>query len=145
MSFSKLIFGKEIVDLDIDDIVNYFNHPKEEGNKLEFKSFTLNPNSKNDLEEKENKIMKTICGFLNSEGGLLIWGAPSTNKVDGKPVCLGDLKPIDREYYKDQVMDMIANTIIPSPQGVLFASYSHNGGFVYLFEVPRSEFAPHQY
>lgn len=145
MSYLQLIFGKEIDQLVIDDIVSYFAHQREESNKLEFKSFVLNPKSRNDLEEKESKIMKTLSAFLNSDGGILIWGAPETTKVGTKSVCVGALKPVDKQYDKDQIMDMIANTIIPAPQGITFKTFLCQSGFVYLFDAPRSSYAPHQY
>ncbi len=145
MGYLQLIFDKEIEELKIDDIAAYFSHPREESNKLEFKSFVPNPKSKNDLEEKESKIMKTLSAFLNSDGGILIWGAPETTKMDTRSVCVGPLKPVDREYHKDQIMDMLANTIIPAPQPITLKAFPYQNGFVYLFDAPRSSYSPHQY
>jgi hypothetical protein len=145
MSFVKTFFGKDMSDLSVDDLTGFFSQPQEESNKMEFKSFEVHPKGKNDLADRENAIMRVICGFLNSEGGMLIWGAPVEMKANGKSLYIGDLTPGDKEYPKDQFIAKIANTIIPSPQGILFRSFAYRGGFLYLFDVPRSEYSPHQY
>ena len=74
MTYSKLYFGKELIELTYDDIENYFVDEKDESNKIEYKSYH-NPDEKNHTEN-ENGVVKAICGLLNSEGGIVIWGAP---------------------------------------------------------------------
>ncbi len=145
MTQTQLLFGKELEELIITDLENYFLQPKEESIKIEFKSYT-HLKANNDHNEKERGVMKTLCAFLNSEGGVVIWGAPVSRKSEtGKHICSGPLTSFEKEYQKDEFIAKIANKIIPSPQGILFRSFKVDNKFVYLFDVPKSEFSPHQY
>ncbi|SRR5579862_23765 len=143
MKFSKLLFGKDLHDLSITDIESFFSEAKEESNILEFKSGRVRENG--NIAENEKAVLRTICGFLNSEGGLLIWGSPVSSNEDGKDICVGSLEAVAVHYQKDQIMAMIANRVIPSPQGISFCALPSADKFVYLFDVPRSEYSPHQF
>jgi hypothetical protein len=60
MLFTKSIFGKDFDELTIVDIESYFKEPKEENDKMEFKSYVFAKNGKNDLPEKEKAILRTL-------------------------------------------------------------------------------------
>ena len=108
-----------IIDLQLGDIESYFQKEKEESDKIEFKSFV---DDMNRISEKESTIIKSICAFLNSEGGIIIWGAPIGRKVEGKKekVFSGELSPVERLYEKDEFINKITNLITPQPTGVQF-------------------------
>lgn len=73
MSYSQSYFGKELSDLTFADIENYFVDEKEESDKIELKSYHNHNSSEKDHKDKENGVLKTICGLLNSEGGQIVW------------------------------------------------------------------------
>jgi SAM-dependent methyltransferase len=75
---------------------------QEEGSKLEFKS-SLWRNFSNDLPiesqtaknpKLEDAVVKTICAFLNSEGGTLLIGVSDTKLPDGRSLITG----IEHDY-----------------------------------------------
>jgi predicted HTH transcriptional regulator len=86
MFYTPLLFGKNtLTDLKAEDLRRYFSEPKEESDKLEFKSFPLIAGKHDHSGEREKAVLRTICAFLNTEGGILIWGAPKMQKkVGGK-------------------------------------------------------------
>lgn len=83
MIYTENYFDKKrIEDIAYDDLVSYFAIEREESDKIEYKSFVIDDGES--LKQKEKGIIKSITGFLNSDGGLLIWGAPVGQKVEGK-------------------------------------------------------------
>jgi hypothetical protein len=145
MSYSKLYFGKELTELTYDDIEKFFIEEKEESNKIEFKSYH-NPDEKNHTE-KENAVIKTICGLLNSEGGIVIWGAPVGQSVEGKKekIFKGELSPSDKLIEKDTFISRVTDTITPSPNGISFQSLEKSGKYIYVIEAKQSFYSPHQF
>lgn len=83
-----------------DDVVGLLQ--QEEGSKLEFKS-SLWRNFSKDLPidsqttknlKLEDSVIKTICAFLNSEGGTLLIGVSDTKSPDGRSLITG----IEHDY-----------------------------------------------
>ena len=83
-----------------DDVVSLLQ--QEEGSKLEFKS-SLWRNFSKDLPidsqttknpKLEDSVIKTICAFLNSEGGTLLIGVSDTKSPDGRSLITG----IEHDY-----------------------------------------------
>jgi hypothetical protein len=145
MSYSKLFFGKELSKLNYDDIENYFLDEKGESNKIEFKSY-FNPEEKGH-KEKENGVIRTICGLLNSEGGLIIWGAPIGKILPGKEgkIFKGALSPVEKLIAKDSFINRVSDLITPSPRDVNVQSVEKEGKFVYIVETEKSSYSPHQF
>jgi len=143
-SFSTLIFGKSWEDISLEDIQYFFQREQTESDRLEFKSF---PGNYTAQKEEDKKVLKTICGFLNSDGGILIWGAPEDQGTSVEPGrrFTGPLTPTSHFHEKDAFIAKIANRIVPSPKGIRFKSIPIGGKFIYLIEVPLSEFSPHQF
>jgi hypothetical protein len=144
--FSALIFGKPLRHITLVDLQGYFNEAKTESDKLEFKSYPKSLGT-GGIAEQEKKVLKTICAFLNSDGGLLIWGAPEGKNLAGtnEKVYEGALTFVSEPYEKDAFIAKIANRIIPSPRNVIFHRIDDQGKYLYLFEAPASEYAPHQF
>jgi len=76
MSICKSIFNKEIYDLEIDDLKAFFSTEQEETSLIEFKSGAV----------EVDTIYKEVAAFLNTEGGILVIGAPEEKPIllDGK-------------------------------------------------------------
>jgi hypothetical protein len=145
MSYSKLFFGKDINELTFIDIENFFSEEKEESNKIEFKSY-YSVEERNHTE-KENGVIRAICALLNSEGGLVIWGAPIGQFVEGKKekIFKGELSPCEKIIEKDSFISRITDLITPSPIGILFKRLESNNKYLYIIEVDQSFYAPHQF
>lgn len=151
MIFTKSYFGKEKIDeITYEDVVKFFGEEQQESDKIEFKSFVSSEelSRKADLlRDKEKGIIKSISGFLNSEGGMLIWGSPVGEIVDGKKekVFKGELSLVEKFYEKDQFISKLTDSLTPIPRGILFHRIEHDGKYLYLFEAPKSEYSPHQF
>ncbi|MDO6433503.1 ATP-binding protein [Flavitalea sp. BT771] len=142
MSFAKQFFNKTISDLSYQDIVDFFADAKDETDRIEFKSNS----PKNPNEADFQPINKAVCAFLNSEGGLVIWGAPVGQTVTGKKekVFQGALTPTTKSFEKDQFINKISSAITPVPRGILFNRLEHAGAYIYVIEIEPSEYSPHQ-
>jgi hypothetical protein len=117
---------------------------KEESDVVEFKSYY--EKNQNNHTHKEDAIIKTICAFLNSSGGVVIWGAPVGKKEGKKKVFVGDLSPVEYTYEKDDFISKISNRIIPLPANIRFKPLEvEKNKYVYIVEVPQSIAKPHQF
>lgn len=152
-SFIEELFNQPIDKITRQSLEQYFQQERDETLFLEFKSFTDKAEDRRSKSAKEadriKGVLKTIDAFLNSSGGLLIWGAPESLEVqrgDRKvKMCQGALMPVPEFYDRDSFINKLASQIKPLPQGVRMQAVSVDNGYVYLFEVPESQFKPHQY
>jgi hypothetical protein len=143
MGYIQQYFGKEISQLTYGDVVSFFVKEKEESDKIEFKAYVVG----GDEKEKENGVIKSVCGMLNSEGGLVIWGAPIGQSVTGKTekIFKGNLSPVPRLIEKDYFINRISDGMAPTPRGVLFLTLQDNRNYIYLLESEPSDYKPHQF
>lgn len=136
-SFVLDVFGKEIVDLEISDIKQFFKDRQEESSTLEFKSGEV------DIID----VFKEIAAFLNTEGGILIIGSPREKKETvGKRVinfCEGEVT-YSKFAGRDWLSQKIFSNITPSPIGVKVKEFLNENGGVFIVEVPQSVTPPHQ-
>ena len=85
---------------------------KDEGQYLEFKS-TL----RYDLERKcvnaslEHVVLKTVCAFMNSEGGDLVIGVSDDRKVSGLEYDYGTLKTQNRDGFENKLVTLLSTSI----------------------------------
>jgi hypothetical protein len=142
MEFIKQLLGKAPEALTFEDVERFFQTPRAESYIIEFKSFREQAGS----EQMYNNIFKTICAFLNSEGGLLIWGAPEGKKEEGhkEKQFVGELKPLSKGIEKDSLINKISSSITPTPSGIRAFDLKKGDKIVYLFEIDRSDYRPHQ-
>lgn len=142
-SYSQSFFGKELNDLKLKDIRAYFATPQSESNIIEFKSY----GDGGSFGDKLKGIKKTICALLNSEGGIIIWGAPKGEKPEGQneEVFTGDLCPIDKVLEKDRLINLVSDSILPLPNDIKVRIFNFDGQSVCVFEVGKSSYSPHQF
>lgn len=149
MSYIQQYFGKSPLDLNYQDIVLFFSTQRTESDKIEFKSYHSSRHQQTARESKDviDKIIETICAFLNSSGGLLIWGAPVGEKVAGKKekVFQGKLSPVTENIEKDYFISKVTDLITPMPNNIYFHTLDDNGCYIYLIEVLQSKYSPHQF
>ena len=144
MDYSQNYFGKALSDLTFTDIENYFVEEKDESVSIEFKSYSA---TYGNLNRNLEGVIRGICAFLNSEGGILIWGAPEGTTVEGRQerVFVGELSPIPELKEKDWLINKISDSINPLPVGIQVQIFENEGNYVYLFMVQQSTFSPHQF
>lgn len=143
MNCSQAILGNDLEKLTFQDIQQYFQNPRSESTIAEYKSF--NPNGP--LEDKFKGIYKTICAFLNSQGGVLVWGAPVGKKVENnkkEKEFRGSLTSVTSDIEKDYLINKISSNIIPIPNGINAKIIEQDDSRVIVIEVQKSDYAPHQ-
>ena len=83
--FCEEILQKPIDQITEQDLVDYFQQERDETLFLEFKSYLDKSEDKRPpsvkAAEKERGVIKAVSAFLNSSGGLVIWGAPESKEV----------------------------------------------------------------
>ncbi|MBV6440988.1 MAG: ATP-binding protein [Haliscomenobacteraceae bacterium CHB4] len=132
------ILGRKIEDIDAADLVEYFTTGRKESDLLEFKSI-VGPLDK-------QKVMRTICAFLNSSGGVIVWGAPVEVTENKEKVVKGALTPTTEHLKKDSFITSLSDKTVPVPANVRFQPVEvEPGKFVYVIEVLASNTKPHQY
>lgn len=143
MKYSQVTFGKDLYDLVYNDIVQFFDVEKEETLNLEFKSY---PDVGNH-NDKEKAVLKAICGLLNSEGGIVIWGAPTeVTNAHGNTAAEGALTPFTTVLDRDRLINKISNLIIPLPIDIRVQKLNApNGDSIFVIEVEKSNQKPHQF
>lgn len=142
MSYSQYFFGKKLHEITEQDLLKYFAEPKEETDQIEFKS-GIDPLTKK--RTKLDVILKSITAFLNSSGGLLIWGAPHDTINQDRKEYSGALVPLS-DFDRDKIIGgSIANTIEPLPSGIRTHPVGVNGGIVVIFDIPSSDYKPHRF
>lgn len=136
-SYLEKQFNKKAEELELTDIEKYFSTSQEETSTLEFKS--------GDVEIFD--IYKEICSFLNTEGGLLIIGAPRESKeTKGKRTvayCQGEIT-YSKIVSKDWLRQKIFSHITPSPVEIFIKEFSTDKGNIFILDIPQSLNPPHQ-
>jgi hypothetical protein len=143
MNYSEIVFGKSLEELSIDKLQYFFSTPQGETATLEFKSFSRYST----FDKNIDGIIKGLCAFLNSDGGILIWGAPNGIKPEGKKeeVFEGELQLVNELKEKDTIINIISSRITPMPTGISVKILERNDGYAYVFEVQPSPYKPHQF
>ena len=142
MTYTESYFSKPLHQLLITDVEDFFATSREETNRIEFKS-----SGRGSEKDALNGVFKTICALLNSEGGILIWGAPEGKNLQDRKekIFEGELTPVEKLYEKDQLINSISDSLAPMPVGIEFRPIEKGDKFVYIFEVQPSAYRPHQY
>ncbi|GGD12153.1 ATP-binding protein [Hyunsoonleella pacifica] len=141
-NYSQQYFGKDLNDLTYEDILNFFIEEKEESDKIEFKAF--HPDFGNFNKNLEG-VIRGICAFLNSNGGILIWGAPLGRKVEERVVFQGKLSLVTELKEKDSLISKISDSITPLPVNINVNIIEQEGNYLYAFETQISNYSPHQF
>lgn len=85
--------------------------------------------------------------MLNSEGGVIIWGAPVEVKDEnGNTTAIGNLTPFDSNLDRDRLVNILTSSITPMPIGIkVQALQDGNNHSVFIIEVQKSIERPHQF
>jgi predicted HTH transcriptional regulator len=144
MSLIKTLLNKELDNLVYQDIIDFFINEQEESDIIEFKSYSVQYGNFNKNLEG---IIRAVCAFLNSAGGIIIWGAPNgeTFGNTSKLVFKGELSPVQELKDKDWIINKISDSIIPLPIGINTKILQDGSNYLYIFEIQPSNYKPHQY
>jgi len=94
----------------VDDIISLIN--QEEGSHLEFKSsLRYDRHTKQGNQALEMVVLKTICAFLNSEGGTLLIGLSDDNQVVGINDDYIIIKNHNRDGFQNLLLSMVSSCI----------------------------------
>lgn len=141
-NYSYNYFGKDLNELTYSDIVDYFLTEREESDKIEFKAYHKQYGNFNKNFEG---VVRGICAFLNSNGGILIWGAPLVNKINDVNIFQGELSPVVDLMEKDSLISKISDSITPLPVNVNIKIMENDNLYLYVFEIQQSDYSPHQF
>ncbi len=144
MDFVKTYFNKSLNDLLYEDIQEFFLEEKEESETIEFKSFV---EGKTTFDDGLNNVIRGLSAFLNSDGGVLIWGTPKgvLHIEKNTKIFSGDLQPINFYKEKDSLINIICNRITLLPVGITVKIIESLKKYIYVFEIQPSFYKPHQF
>lgn len=114
----------------LEDINQLINARIEENLTLEYKKKLGN----------NNEIAKEVCAFANSEGGTLIYG------VDSKDRIPTSLSWIEGDNVEERIQNVVSTYIQPTLEGVCVFRYPKPNDLkqaVFVVEVPKSPHMPH--
>ena len=133
---SQLRFGKELEKLQIRDIVTLIKNKIDESQNLEYKQ------PSKDLNKDCNYLAKTISGFLNTDGGILVYGVSEKKQNDHS-------YPNDIEwcnFAKEKVENLLKSSIQPWEERIKIrriTSKETKLEGIFVIEIPRSNSPPH--
>ena len=104
---------------------------------------TARGSSRPDKQKRAEDISKDVSSFLNSDGGVLVYGVPEaegTNLTGGSPVPGGsDIGFFREEIRKEIIEDLITSNIQPKPGSEVFrvieVPFGDEGLVVFVVEV----------
>ncbi|MHA1381469.1 MAG: AlbA family DNA-binding domain-containing protein [Candidatus Helarchaeota archaeon] len=131
-------FFKKDIDQIIDqDIYDFISQRLEESKILEYKSVKV-------IDSNFGKITKTICGFANSEGGLLIIGvSEETQNSENYPKEITWYEGrMNIEAIENKIISYIT-PIIPDLKIKRVSNSKDEKKRIFLIEVPKSNSNPH--
>ena len=142
MDYSKTYLGKSLGELTHADVADFFLNEREETDQIEFKSYNERAND----DDRYKGLVGSIAAFLNSGGGLLIWGAPNGITAPGKreKIFKGPLTKVPLTIEKDWLISKIVDKIIPLPIGIRVKLLIASDSQIAVFEVDESIYSPHQ-
>ncbi|MCK5051626.1 MAG: ATP-binding protein [Candidatus Cloacimonetes bacterium] len=127
-------------NLSLNEIENYVTNKQEENLNLDFK--TIN---KSDLSNKDDKrnLAKSLSGFANSNGGLIVWGIDA-RKNDDDIDCACEYKRIDNlKLFISRLNELTSRTTKPPVDGIKHKAVKEKGdnGFAVTY-VPECDSGP---
>lgn len=130
-----LIYEKNIGDINLDDIKILVEDEIDENNFIEYKGEL-------DKNGEKKHIPRTICGFANSEGGLLIYGFDEDQ--DGFKKIQGVSLNNTWEREKQRLINLFRDNIEPYLDIGIEKVDLNNGNVLIIIKTPKSWIAPHR-
>lgn len=130
--------------IDIEEIERFILDGQEENLNIEFKT-VVHPNyNQNNKDDDKKNISKTLSGFANSNGGLIIWGIKAKENENKQDIAT-DKKPISElTKFLNTLNRIEGQAVTPVVTGIEHKKIeiANDCGFVITY-VPASDLAPH--
>ncbi len=130
-----LIYEKNIADITLDDIYSLVEDEIDENNFIEYKGEL-------DKNGERKHIPRTVCGFANSDGGLLILGI--YDDKEGFDKIQGVTLKKDWEREKQRFITLLRDNIEPYFDVGIEKLDLENGKVLIIIKTPKSWIAPHR-
>lgn len=130
--------------IDIEEIERFIIDGQEENLKLEFKT-VVHPNyNKFNREDDKKNISKTLSGFTNSNGGIIVWGIRAKENDKQQDIAT-DKKPINELTKFLNILNRLeGESVTPIITGIEHKKIEIDNDFGFIITyVPASDFAPH--
>lgn len=134
MYYSEVFFKKDIYNITESDIIDFFQNSPEESSILKLKSG----------ETKIETIYQEVCALHNTQGGLIITGAPRPRKEENREFFDGELT---RSFLrnKDWLYQKISSNVSPAPSGLRIHDVKMSDSrYIQIIDIPKSLYPPHQ-
>jgi hypothetical protein len=137
----RMDLSSEYESTDANKILSYIESGKEENLHLDFK--TINNANLNGSDDKKT-LSKSISGFANSSGGLIVWGVDARKNQDNID-CASSVKEIENlPLFISRLNELSGNAVSPIVDGIVHKPLftSSNKGFAVTL-IPESDSGPH--
>ena len=130
------LLGKRVADITPDDLGRVVDSRLPEGRTVEYKSKIIHRDS----------ILAEIVSFANAGGGVLLIGVDEEDREASSltPIDQDDLEKGSLDEQMQQFEHYLRDSVEPRINGVQVEEVEVDGGYVFLFGVPRSWNAPHR-
>ena len=135
---SQLRFGKELEKLQISDIASLIQNKIDESHNLEYKK------PSKDLNRDCNNLAEIISGFLNTDGGILLYGVSERKEGNHR-------YPLGIEWCnipKERLESLLKSRIQPWEAKIKIrriASKEDEQDGIFVIEIPKSNNPPHMH
>lgn len=139
-TITELKLGKRIDEITQDFLVNFIKtrvKRDKETLDIEYKEF-----SDDIYNNNFDKLLKDVCAFANTVGGLIIFGVSEKGKYPG------NIKGAKKRFSKESITRKIDSGVVYQIRGLRVEQIDlndiANNNRVFLIEVPQSVNPPHQ-
>jgi len=132
----KSRFGKEIEELNESDIAILIDNKVDESHNLEYTEPSQN------VDKDCNELAKMISGFLNTGGGIIVYGVSEGRKNDHRYPT--NLKWID--LSKERLENILVSRVQPWNEKVRIKrveNRANNQEGIFVIEAPKGDNPPH--
>lgn len=135
---------KQLKEKGVKAIDEFIINRKSEELFLDFKR-AADDNGKKLDDRDRNNLAKTISGFGNSEGGVIVWGVDCGKDLDGADVAKCKIPLVNPERFVSWIEGAISGATTPAHSTVEnhVIKQEEGKGFVVTY-IPFSNQAPHQ-
>ena len=135
---SKLRFGKELNDLELNDIQSLINEQIDESQNLDYKQPSQNP------QKDSDNLAEVMASFLNTDGGIIVYGI--SEKREGENRCPD--KIIWCSFTKERLENLLISRIQPWEERIRIHRIANDDDAkdgIFVVQVPKSNNPPHMF
>jgi hypothetical protein len=136
-SISKLRFEKKLSELTVNDIQLLIDNRIDESQNLDYKQ------PSDDLQNDTNKLAEVISSFLNTDGGIIVYGVTETRDKEGHRFPCNILWS---KETKERIENLLISRVQLWSEDILIQRIANEKNPIeglYIIEVPKSNNPPH--